>query len=56
MHPDPGSGVVDTDGLVHGTTSLFVSGASVFLTAGFANPMLTIVALALRLDNHLAPA
>jgi len=29
------------------------AGASLFPTAGFANPMLTIVALAVRLARHL---
>jgi choline dehydrogenase-like flavoprotein len=54
MHADPRSGVVDADGRVHGTDNLFVSGASVFPTAGFANPTLTIVALAIRLADRLA--
>lgn len=54
MHADPRHGVVDTDGRVHGTASLFVAGASTFPTAGFANPMLTIVAMALRLADRLA--
>ena len=53
MHPDPRHGVVDPDGRVHGTDNLYVTGASVFPTAGFANPTLTIVALALRLADHL---
>lgn len=53
MHPDPRQGVVDADGRVHGTASLFVVGASTFPTCGFANPMLTIVAMALRLADRL---
>ena len=55
MARDPRHGVVDPDGRVHGTRNLFVCGASVFPTAGFANPTLTIVALALRLADHLVP-
>lgn len=55
MSPDPGSGVVDLDGRVHGVANLYACGASVFPTAGFANPTLTIVALALRLAAHLRP-
>jgi len=53
MHEDPRYGVVDGDGRVHETDNLYVTGASVFPTAGFANPTLTIVALALRLAEHL---
>jgi choline dehydrogenase-like flavoprotein len=54
MSDDPKLGVVDATGKVHGVANLFVTGASIFPTAGFANPMLTIIALALRLADHLA--
>jgi choline dehydrogenase-like flavoprotein len=53
MHPDPRRGVVDADGKVHGTANLYVAGPSVFPAVGHANPMLTIVALALRLADHV---
>ena len=53
MHQDPAMGVVDPEGRVHALENLYVTGASVFPTAGFANPMLTIVAMALRLADHL---
>lgn len=53
MHVDARWGVADGDGRVHDTDNLYVAGASVFPTAGFANPTLTIVALALRLADHL---
>ncbi len=53
MHSDPQRGVVDADCRVHGVDNLFITGSSVFPTAGFANPTLTIVALALRLAEHL---
>ncbi len=53
MHEDPGEGVVNADLRVHGLDNLFVAGASVFPTAGVANPTLTIVALTLRLAEHL---
>lgn len=53
MHEDPRFGVVDHDCRVHGVANLFIAGASVFPTAGFANPTLTIVALALRLADRL---
>jgi choline dehydrogenase-like flavoprotein len=54
MSVDPKHGVVDPDGRVHGVANLYVAGSSVFPTGGFANPTLTIVALALRLADHLA--
>ncbi len=53
MHVDPSQGVVDADSRVHGVGNLFVAGSSVFPTSGFANPTLTIVALAVRLADHL---
>ncbi|MEM8962738.1 MAG: GMC family oxidoreductase [Acidobacteriota bacterium] len=53
MAASPQQGAVDRDGRVFGTTNLFVCGASVFPCAGVANPTLTIVALALRLTDHL---
>jgi choline dehydrogenase-like flavoprotein len=53
MHDDPAQGVVDADGQVHGVENLFVAGSSVFPTGGFANPTLTIVALALRLADRV---
>ncbi|QJF50280.1 GMC oxidoreductase [Roseobacter ponti] len=53
MHEDPAQGVVDPDCRVHGMRNLFIAGSSVFPTAGYANPTLTIVALAIRLADHL---
>jgi choline dehydrogenase-like flavoprotein len=53
MHPDPRHGVVDADCRVHGIANLYLAGSSVFPTCGTANPTLTIVALALRLTEHL---
>jgi choline dehydrogenase-like flavoprotein len=54
MHPDPNLGVVDEQLRVHGMENLFLSGSSVFPTAGFANPTLTALALTLRLADHLS--
>ncbi|HWF82612.1 MAG TPA: GMC family oxidoreductase [Streptosporangiaceae bacterium] len=54
MASDRARGVVDADGRVHGLANLYVTGSSVFPTGGFANPTLTIIALALRLGAHLA--
>jgi len=53
MHRDPRQGVVDADCRVHGISNLFVAGSSVFPTGGTAAPTLTIIALALRLADHL---
>ena len=54
MHRDPRRGVVDEHCCVHGVSNLYVAGSSVFPTAGYAPPTLTIVALALRLASHLS--
>ena len=56
MHAASRHGVVDEHGRVHGTTNLFVTGSSVFPSGGYANPTLTIVALAARLGDHLKRA
>jgi choline dehydrogenase-like flavoprotein len=53
MHIDAKRGVVDQDCRVHGMSNLFVAGSSVFATCGHANPTLTIVALAVRLADHV---
>lgn len=47
------NGVVDANCKVFGMKNLFVAGSALFPTSGFANPTLTIVALALRLAEHL---
>ena len=54
MSADAASGVVDADARVHGVENLFIAGSSVFPTSGYANPTLTLVALAVRLGRHLA--
>ena len=53
MHESPSQGVVDPNCQVHGIENLFVAGGSACPTSGFANPTLTIVALTLRLADHL---
>jgi choline dehydrogenase-like flavoprotein len=53
MHQDPKQGVVDANCRVHGIDNLSVAGSSVFPTSGSANPTLTLIALALRLADHL---
>ena len=53
MHSDPRQGVVDSDSRIHGLENIYVAGSSVFPVSGFANPTLTITALAIRLSDHL---
>jgi choline dehydrogenase-like flavoprotein len=53
MHPDPRRGVVDADGRLHGVSNLYVTGTSVFPTGGYINPTYTVVALAIRLADHI---
>ena len=49
MSAAPQQGVVDAECRVHGYGNLWIAGSSVFPTAGWANPTLTILALAHRL-------
>jgi len=53
MHVDPKQGVVDEYCRVHGLRNLFVAGGSVFPSGGFANPTMSMVAVSLRLADHL---
>jgi choline dehydrogenase-like flavoprotein len=53
MHDQPRQGVVDRVCRLHGSTSVYVAGASVFTTGGSANPTMTVVALAIRLADEL---
>jgi choline dehydrogenase-like flavoprotein len=56
MADDPKQGVVDRHCRVHGLSNLYIAGSSVFPTGGYANPTLTLVALALRLADTLRKA
>jgi choline dehydrogenase-like flavoprotein len=53
MGTDPRDSVVDVDCRVHGVDNLFVAGSATFPTSSQANPTLTLIALALRLAEHL---
>ena len=53
IHRNSKMGVVDENCRVHGSSNLYIAGASIFPTGGWAPPTLTIVALALRLADHL---
>jgi len=56
MSNDPKQGVVDANCKVHGLANLYIGGAAVYATAGAVNPTLTLVALSLRLADHLKKA
>jgi choline dehydrogenase-like flavoprotein len=53
MSADASSGVVDANNRVFGVENLYVSGACVFPLAGATNPTNTVVAMTLRLADHL---
>ncbi|HEY4966622.1 MAG TPA: GMC family oxidoreductase [Puia sp.] len=53
MSENPKQGVVDAQCQVHGISNLFLAGSSCFVTAGAPNPTLTLVALTLRLSDHI---
>lgn len=54
MARSPQAGVVDANGQAFDVAGLHVLGAAAFPTSGAANPTLTIVALAVRMAEHLA--
>ncbi|MBL7741973.1 MAG: GMC family oxidoreductase [Chitinophagaceae bacterium] len=53
MSDDPRKGVVDADCKVHGIHNLYIAGSSCFPNGGAVNPTFTIVALSIRLSDHL---
>ena len=54
MGKDPSISVTDAHARVWGLQNLYVAGSSLFPAAGAAHPTLTILALSLRLADHLA--
>ncbi len=50
---DPKKGVVDADLKVHGIANLYVAGSAIYPTYAAVNPTLSIVAMALRLADHV---
>ena len=48
--------MTDPDGQVHGVPGLFLAGASLFPTSGYANPVFTIAATALHVADAVAGA
>jgi choline dehydrogenase-like flavoprotein len=53
MSDDPKKGVVDKNCKVHSIANLFVAGASCYATSAAPNPTLTVIALTLRLSDHV---
>ncbi len=53
MSDDPKRGVVNPQCRTHDLDNLYIAGSAVFPTSGSANPTLTIVALAVRIADHL---
>ncbi|WP_017445391.1 GMC oxidoreductase [Gayadomonas joobiniege] len=47
-------GVVDSNCKVHGVSNLYIAGSSVFPTAGYSGPTMLIIALSMRLAEHLS--
>ncbi|MGJ4943117.1 GMC oxidoreductase [Bradyrhizobium sp. HKCCYLS1011] len=56
MSDDPKYGVVNPQCRTHDLENLYLAGSAVFPTSGSANPTLTIVALAIRIADHLKSA
>ncbi len=55
MGDDPGTSVTDANCRLHGVKNVYVAGPALFPTSGSPNPMLTGIALARRLGDHLLP-
>jgi choline dehydrogenase-like flavoprotein len=53
MSADPAQGVVDANLKVHALENLYVAGSSVFASTGVSNPTFSIIALSIRLAEHL---
>jgi choline dehydrogenase-like flavoprotein len=54
MGADPRASVVDANLASHDVPNLYLVGSGCFVTASASPPTLTIVALAIRLAEHLA--
>jgi choline dehydrogenase-like flavoprotein len=53
MHSNPHLGVVDAQCKVQGVSNLYIASSGVFPTSGYANPTLTVVALAVRIAEQV---
>jgi choline dehydrogenase-like flavoprotein len=54
MSADPKKGVVNEWNQTHDLKNVFITDASVFVSAGWQNPTITMCALAMRASEHLA--
>lgn len=54
MADSPDNGLVDSDLRLHGTENAYICSSAVFPTSGFSNPTHTLLALAVRLAQHLS--
>ncbi|MGF7180297.1 GMC oxidoreductase [Tunturiibacter psychrotolerans] len=54
MSTSDATGVVDTDLRLYGLTNAYICSSAVFPSSGFSNPTHTVLALALRLSDHLS--
>lgn len=54
MAVSPDGGVVDPDLKLHGIENGYICSAAVFPSSGFSNPTHTVIALAIRLADHLS--
>ena len=53
MHADPRRGVTDANAKVHGIANLHIAGSSLFPSYGASNPTMNMLALTLKLADHL---
>jgi choline dehydrogenase-like flavoprotein len=53
MAPSDSNGVVDTNLRLYGLTNTYICSSAVFPCSGFSNPTHTVLALAIRLCDHL---
>lgn len=54
MSVSPAHGVVDVDLKLHGIDDGYICSGAVFPSSGLSNPPHTVIALAVRLADHLA--
>jgi choline dehydrogenase-like flavoprotein len=53
MSEDAKQGVVNANCKVHSINNLYTAGASCYVTASAVNPTLTLIAMTIRLSDHL---